>query len=147
MIIYRCRNCGYVLHVFSKTRVDYLGPPPPSTVIYWYGGICPRCGSELKPPKPEDIKISISKRIQYPYIKERPSCRERILAILNANPDKWFSVKELIYMTGCKKKTVYMVLNDLAKKGIIKRNQKTCIYQVKIASKKSRVEIIHKIKE
>ncbi len=56
-VVYKCRNCGTILHVFYKVGQDYYGIPTPSEVISLFGGVCPRCGSKLRIPQLQDIRI------------------------------------------------------------------------------------------
>ncbi len=68
-VIFRCSKCGKILYVFNRVGQDYYGIPTPSEVISLYGGVCPQCGSKLKIPTVNDIKImylSSSFRYRYP---------------------------------------------------------------------------------
>ncbi len=56
-VVYKCRNCGTILHVFYKVGQDYYGIPTPSEVISLFGGVCPRCGSKLRVPQLQNIRI------------------------------------------------------------------------------------------
>ncbi len=56
-IVYKCKNCGFVLHVFEHVGQDFYGVPSPSEIASWYGGVCPRCGHKLGVPTPNDITI------------------------------------------------------------------------------------------
>jgi len=148
MIIYRCRNCGFVLHVFEKAGRDYYGAPSPSIVINWYGGICPRCGSRLKPPRPKDILISIhdgKRKYRPPSIK---TCRQKVLRILVAHSDEWFCINELKLMTSCSLKTIYKIVDELFKNDIIEKTYLSRWHGVRVAvrikSTKSNVEVIYK---
>ena len=67
-VIFRCSKCGKILYVFNRVGQDYYGIPTPSEVISLYGGVCPQCGSKLKIPTVNDIKIvylSSSFRFKY----------------------------------------------------------------------------------
>ena len=54
-ITYVCKRCGYVLYRFERVGQDCYGLPSPAEVINMYGGICPRCKADLRPPSVEDI--------------------------------------------------------------------------------------------
>ena len=72
-VIFRCSKCGKILYVFNRVGQDYFGIPTPSEVISLYGGVCPQCGSRLKIPSVNDIKItylSSSFRYRYPSLEE-----------------------------------------------------------------------------
>ena len=57
-IVYRCKRCGYVLHVTPYVGFDSFGVPTPSELAYWYGGVCPRCGSPLNTkPGHDDVRV------------------------------------------------------------------------------------------
>ena len=56
-IVYRCRICGFILHVFVKVGQNSYGIPTPSELSSQFGGICPRCGSMLNTPTLNDIVI------------------------------------------------------------------------------------------
>jgi DNA-directed RNA polymerase subunit RPC12/RpoP len=56
-IVYKCRNCGFTLHVFDHVGQDFYGVPSPSEIASWYGGVCPKCGHRLGVPSPDDITI------------------------------------------------------------------------------------------
>ncbi len=72
-VIFRCSKCGKILYAFNRVGQDYYGIPTPSEVISLYGGVCPHCGSRLKIPTVNDIKImylSSSFRREYPGYEE-----------------------------------------------------------------------------
>lgn len=59
----RCRECGH----FLLQRVE-VRPEPfivfATEVIEHYGGKCPECGRELKPPRiPKDIKVDVLSKL------------------------------------------------------------------------------------
>lgn len=56
-VVYRCKHCGTILHVFFKVGQDYYGIPTPSEVISLFGGVCPKCGTRLHVPSLQDIRI------------------------------------------------------------------------------------------
>lgn len=56
-VVYRCRNCGYVLYVFWHVGQDSYGVPTPSEISSRYGGICPRCGHRLGKPSIDDVYV------------------------------------------------------------------------------------------
>ncbi|MET1101812.1 MAG: hypothetical protein ABWW69_04975 [Pyrodictiaceae archaeon] len=57
-IVYRCSNCGYVLHIFVKVGQNSYGVPTPSELANQYGGYCPLCGKPLNiKPTIDDIII------------------------------------------------------------------------------------------
>ena len=56
-IVYRCKNCGFILHVFVRVGQNSYGVPTPSELASWYGGICPRCGAPLGRPTLSDIIV------------------------------------------------------------------------------------------
>jgi len=57
-IVYRCKNCGYVLHYLQKVGQDYIGIPSVSEVMSKHGYICPKCKSKLSRPSQDDIIIT-----------------------------------------------------------------------------------------
>ena len=146
MIIYRCRNCGYVLNIYDGKRMHPYGPPSPSAVISWYGGVCPRCGSRLKPPSFRDVRIQIAKRDRYPPVFDEPTCREKVVAVLVANRNLMWSASTLAYATGCSVKTCYKILMELLRLKIVKRDPSKKRLRVTLVSDISPVEIIHKLK-
>jgi len=56
VIVYRCKRCGYTLHVFPRVGSPRLLPTP-SEVIAMVGGFCPRCGRRLQKPTIDDVVI------------------------------------------------------------------------------------------
>lgn len=68
-IVYRCKVCGFILHVFVRVGQNSYGVPTPSELMSQYGGICPRCGHQLEPPTIDDIII-------------KPNGKEELLAVL-----------------------------------------------------------------
>ncbi|KSW12200.1 hypothetical protein CF15_05415 [Pyrodictium occultum] len=56
-VVYRCRVCGFILHVFVRVGQNSYGLPTPSELASQFGGICPRCGSPLGRPSLNDIVI------------------------------------------------------------------------------------------
>ena len=56
-IVYRCKVCGFILHVFARVGQNSYGVPTPGELISQYGGMCPRCGHQLEPPTPSDIIV------------------------------------------------------------------------------------------
>ncbi|MET1128348.1 MAG: hypothetical protein ABWW70_03425 [Thermoproteota archaeon] len=56
-VVYRCGVCGFILHIFVKVGQNSYGVPTPSEVISQFGGMCPRCGSELRRPGVRDVAI------------------------------------------------------------------------------------------
>ncbi len=63
-VIYRCKDCGTILHVFEYVGQDFYGVPSPSEVALWRGGFCPKCGRKIGVPRPEDIHIRyVSRRV------------------------------------------------------------------------------------
>ena len=59
-VVYRCSACGFILYIFVRKGQDTRGIPTPSSIIYMYGGRCPRCGKPLRPPSHRDIEIRIA---------------------------------------------------------------------------------------
>ncbi|MEM0021137.1 MAG: hypothetical protein QW039_05735 [Fervidicoccaceae archaeon] len=57
-IVYRCRNCGYVLHYLQKVGQDYIGIPSINEIMSKHGYICPKCKTKLSKPSQEDILIT-----------------------------------------------------------------------------------------
>ncbi len=55
VVIYRCKNCGFILHKFVRVGQDFYGLPTPTELITKYNGRCPNCGSKLKVPTLNDI--------------------------------------------------------------------------------------------
>lgn len=75
-LIYKCKNCGYILYD-SRHMEKYMGTcfgiPTPSEVALWYGGKCPRCGRELNTkPNLKDVVVSITRSAT---LKGNPSAR------------------------------------------------------------------------
>ncbi len=68
-VVYRCKHCGFILHVFVKVGQSSYGVPTPSELISIYGGACPRCGHRLEPPTLNDIVV-------------KPDGPEELLAVL-----------------------------------------------------------------
>ncbi len=68
-IVYRCKHCGFILHVFVRVGQNSYGVPTPSELMSQYGGICPRCGHPLEPPTMRDIIL-------------KPNGKEELLAVL-----------------------------------------------------------------
>jgi len=56
-VVYRCKNCGYILYVFWRVGQDSYGVPTPSELISIYGGVCPRCGHRLEKPGLDDVEV------------------------------------------------------------------------------------------
>ncbi len=56
-VVYRCKNCGFVLHVFQHVGQDFYGVPSPSEISSWYSGVCPKCGHRLGKPGRDDVTI------------------------------------------------------------------------------------------
>jgi len=56
-VVYRCKHCGTILHIFFKVGQDYYGIPTPSEVISLFGGVCPKCGTRLRAPSIQDIHV------------------------------------------------------------------------------------------
>jgi len=54
---YRCKKCGKELFTFKHVGQDYFGLPTYDFFKEYLGGTCPKCGSEIKKPKPEDILL------------------------------------------------------------------------------------------
>ncbi len=69
-VVYRCSRCGFPLYVFARVGQSTSGVQPPSTVIYMYGGVCPRCGKRLKPPSLRDIVIDTNVRARLAELAE-----------------------------------------------------------------------------
>lgn len=82
-VVYRCRQCGTILHVFFKVGQDYYGIPTPSEVISLFGGICPKCGARLHIPSIQNIRVvhlasAIRLRIEEVLAKTRERLEEHI---------------------------------------------------------------------
>jgi DNA-directed RNA polymerase subunit RPC12/RpoP len=56
-IVYRCKRCGFILHVFVKVGQNSYGIPTPSELASQYGDQCPYCGRRLERPMLSDIII------------------------------------------------------------------------------------------
>jgi rubredoxin len=56
--VYRCKNCGYVLHYLQKVGQDYVGIPSINEVMSKNGYICPKCKTKLTKPSQNDILIT-----------------------------------------------------------------------------------------
>ncbi|BES81263.1 hypothetical protein [Pyrodictium abyssi] len=55
VVVYRCRECGYVLYVHWRMGQSSYGLPTPSEIASWFGGLCPRCGHRLGRPQLDDV--------------------------------------------------------------------------------------------
>ena len=74
-IIYKCKNCGYVLYDsrnWKKYTNRYYGIPTPSEVAAWYGGHCPNCGKPLN-TKPDPVKDVVIRITKPPFLKTNSS--------------------------------------------------------------------------
>lgn len=69
-VVYRCSRCGFPLYVFARVGQSTSGIQPPSTVIYMYGGVCPRCGKVLRPPSLRDIVIDTNVKARLAELAE-----------------------------------------------------------------------------
>lgn len=56
-VVYRCSNCGLILHVFVRVGQNSYGLPTPSELASMYGGRCPRCGKPLRAPRASEIVV------------------------------------------------------------------------------------------
>ena len=56
-VVYRCRQCGYILYVFWRVGQSSYGVPTPSEIMSYYGGVCPRCGRPLQRPSIRDVIV------------------------------------------------------------------------------------------
>ncbi len=57
-LVYRCKECGYVLHYLEYVGQDYVGVPSITEVLSKYGYTCPKCKSRLRLPSQTDILIT-----------------------------------------------------------------------------------------
>lgn len=57
-LVYRCSNCGYVLHYLERVGQDFVGVPSITEVLSRYGFTCPKCKNKLSKPSQEDIIIT-----------------------------------------------------------------------------------------
>jgi len=57
-LVYRCGNCGYVLHYLERVGQDFLGVPSVIEVLSRYGYTCPKCRSRLRKPTQESVVIT-----------------------------------------------------------------------------------------
>ena len=57
-LVYRCKNCGLVLHYLEHVGQDYIGVPSIREVLSRYGYMCPNCKSRLSFPAQQDITIT-----------------------------------------------------------------------------------------
>lgn len=57
-LVYRCGNCGYVLHYLERVGQDFIGVPSITEVLSKYGHTCPKCKNRLSKPSQEDILIT-----------------------------------------------------------------------------------------
>ena len=57
-LVYRCKNCGRVLHYLAHVGQDYIGVPSINEVLSKYGYTCPSCKSRLSYPSQQDITIT-----------------------------------------------------------------------------------------
>lgn len=75
-VVYRCRNCGYILYVHWRVGQNSYGVPTPSEVASWYGGLCPRCGRKLNvKPDNDDVYVVAGREL----VAERTRILERLL--------------------------------------------------------------------
>lgn len=56
MIIWKCRQCGAIVYVYSY-RKDYFGVPMVGELKERVARKCPRCGREFTRPSVNDILI------------------------------------------------------------------------------------------
>ena len=57
-LVYRCKNCGRVLHYLERVGQDYVGVPSIREILSRYGYTCPHCKSRLSYPSQSDIIIT-----------------------------------------------------------------------------------------
>jgi rubredoxin len=57
-LVYRCNNCGFVLHYLEHVGQDFIGVPSITEVLSRYGYTCPKCKSRLSRPSQENILIT-----------------------------------------------------------------------------------------
>jgi len=57
-LVYRCGNCGFVLHYLEHVGQDFIGVPSITEVLSKYGYACPKCKSRLSKPSQENILIT-----------------------------------------------------------------------------------------
>lgn len=57
-LVYRCGNCGFVLHYLGHVGQDFIGVPSITDVLSKYGHMCPKCKSRLTRPSQENIIIT-----------------------------------------------------------------------------------------
>ena len=77
-IVYRCKSCGFILHVFVKVGQNSYGVPTPSELASWYGGICPMCGHPLERPRLDDIVVKPNGMEELKYVLEEARLRMKI---------------------------------------------------------------------
>ncbi|GEM_PF-426267 len=92
---YVCRNCGFVLWEFREVGQDYYGVPTPEEVIRVYGGICPRCKSDLRMPSLNDISIKIMRtRLTISDIESRFELRSTSILSGHLEHGKFMAAQE-----------------------------------------------------
>lgn len=57
-LVYRCSNCGYVLHYLEKVGQDFVGVPSVTEILSKFGYTCPKCKNSLRKPSQEDVIIT-----------------------------------------------------------------------------------------
>ena len=122
-VVYRCRECGFVLWAGCRDL------PTPSEVIARYGGRCPRCGRKLTKPTLRDVRVrvesvkfepaAVGSRIVSYHGPKLPSSelREAIVEFLALGPEEqlaWIALAELLTKSRKGRGVTVMVPGPLA---------------------------------
>ena len=85
-VVYRCRQCGYILYVFWRVGQNSYGVLTPSEVISMYGGVCPRCGHPLRRPGLQDLSVTADRdlvRMRVELLKQELEDRRKPRLLLH----------------------------------------------------------------
>lgn len=71
VVVYRCKQCGEVLHVYWVGKESF-GLPTPEELKIRVTRTCPRCGRELGKPGVWDVEIRyVGGRNKSPFLRKR----------------------------------------------------------------------------
>jgi len=85
-IVYRCKNCGYVIYVWPNGELSkHYGAPTPSEVKRLAWPICPRCLRLLERPGPDDVRLVPFSKILLSILASDGDDPRRLLRELERN--------------------------------------------------------------